>query len=82
MPFLETGLRDRKRVDSTTIITETPRLQLREYQADDVMALHVILSDPITMQFWPAPFTPEATSRWIERQMSSYAERGYENHCS
>jgi RimJ/RimL family protein N-acetyltransferase len=59
------------------IISETPRLQLREYQADDLMALHVLLSDPITMQFWPAPFTPEATSKWIERQMRSYAERGY-----
>jgi len=60
-----------------TIIAETPRLQLREYQADDLMALHVILSDAITMQFWPAPFTPEATTNWIERQIRSYVERGY-----
>lgn len=60
-----------------TVIIETPRLELREYQADAVMALHVILSDLITMQFWPAPFTPEATSKWIERQVGSYAERGY-----
>jgi [ribosomal protein S5]-alanine N-acetyltransferase len=60
-----------------TIITETPRLQLREYQTDDLMALHVILSDAITMQFWPAPFTPEATTNWIARQMRSYTERGY-----
>lgn len=59
------------------IITETPRLQLREYQPDDLMGLHVILSDAITMQFWPAPFTPEATRNWIERQIRSYAERGY-----
>lgn len=59
------------------IITETPALLLREYEADDVMSLHVILSDAITMQFWPAPFTPEATTNWIERQMRSYAERGY-----
>jgi [ribosomal protein S5]-alanine N-acetyltransferase len=59
------------------IIAETPRLQLREYQTDDLMGLHVILSDAITMQFWPAPFTPEATTHWIERQMRSYAECGY-----
>lgn len=60
-----------------TIAIETPRLRLREYQLDDIMALHVILSDPITMQFWPAPFTPEATTSWIERQMRGYRERGY-----
>jgi len=60
-----------------TIITETPRLLLREYQTDDLMPLHVILSDAITMQVWPAPFTPEATRNWIERQIRSYAERGY-----
>jgi|SRR5581483_3193119 len=56
---------------------ETPRLRLREYVPEDTMALHLILSDPITMQFWPAPFTPEATNAWIERQIRTYAERGY-----
>ena len=59
------------------IVAETPRTVLREYQDDDLMSLHVILSDSITMQFWPAPFTPEATTGWIERQIHSYAERGY-----
>ena len=60
-----------------TIVAETPRTVLREYQPDDLMPLHVIFSDPITMQFWPAPFTPEATTGWIERQMRSYEERSY-----
>ena len=60
-----------------TVIIETPRLRLREYVPDDAMALHVILSDPITMQFWPAPFTPEATTTWLARQLKLYAERGY-----
>lgn len=59
------------------IVMETPRTVLREYQTDDLMPLHVILSDPITMQFWPAPFTPEATTGWIDRQIRGYAERGY-----
>lgn len=59
------------------VIIETPRLLLREYVPDDMMALHVILSDPITMQFWPAPFTPEASAAWLERQIKMYAERGY-----
>jgi RimJ/RimL family protein N-acetyltransferase len=60
-----------------TVSIETPRLRLREYMPEDMMALHIILSDPITMQFWPAPFTPEATAAWIERQIRGYAERGY-----
>jgi len=59
------------------VIIETPRLRLREYEPDDLMALHVIVSDPITMQFWPAPFTPEATAAWLDRQFKLYAERGY-----
>ena len=40
---------------------ETQRLLLREYTMDDYDALHEILSDPETMQHYPAPFTPEKT---------------------
>src|SRR5689334_7461543 len=73
------GLRQARssKEEDMAIVTETPRTVLREYQLVDLMPLHVILSDPITMQFWPAPFTPEATTAWIERQMRSYEERGY-----
>ena len=58
-------------------VIETPRLALREYQPADHAALHAILSDPLTMKFWPAPFTPEQTEAWIARQIASYAAHGY-----
>ncbi len=29
------------------------------------------------MSFWPAPFTTEQTSQWIERSIKSYAENGF-----
>ena len=35
---------------------ETPRLILREYTPDDFDALYEIMSDPQTMQHYPAPF--------------------------
>lgn len=55
----------------------SPQLILRPYSIDDVDALHKILSDKITMSFWPAPFTKEQTSRWLERSIKSYAENGF-----
>ena len=58
-------------------VLETTRLRLRQHQPANHAALHAILSDPVTMQFWPAPFTPEQTQGWIERQVASYAARGY-----
>lgn len=58
-------------------VLETARLRLRQHQPANHAALHAILSDPVTMQFWPAPFTPEQTQGWIERQVASYAARGY-----
>ena len=35
---------------------ETERLLLREYTMDDLDSLYVILSDPETMQHYPAPY--------------------------
>lgn len=37
-------------------IIETERLILREYTTDDFAALYEIMSDPETMQHYPAPF--------------------------
>ncbi|MBS1967213.1 MAG: GNAT family N-acetyltransferase [Chloroflexi bacterium SZAS-1] len=59
------------------VAIETARLLLREYQPGDHAALHTLLSDPVTMQFWPAPFTPAQTEAWIERQLASYAAHGF-----
>jgi len=35
---------------------ETARLFIREYHLEDLSALHEILSDELTMSFWPKPF--------------------------
>lgn len=44
---------------------ETERLILREYTMGDFEALYEIVSDPETMQHYPAPFDIERTKGWI-----------------
>jgi ribosomal-protein-alanine N-acetyltransferase len=56
---------------------ETKRLLLREFLAEDLPVLHVILSDPITMSFWPEPFSLERTEEWIQRSIASYAKNRF-----
>lgn len=56
---------------------ETPRLILREYTPEDFTALYEILSDPVTMEHYPAPFTPEKTKRWIEWNLENYQRYGF-----
>lgn len=56
------------------IIIETKHLILREYTHNDIEALLSILSDPITMQFWPTPFDRKGTEKWIEFTLESYRE--------
>ena len=56
---------------------ETERLILREYTPDDYDALYEIMSDPETMQHYPAPFDEERTRRWIEWNLDNYAQYGF-----
>jgi len=56
---------------------ETKRLILRPPSLEDFEALHRIFSDPITMSFWPAPFTEEDTRRWISRSTQDHEETGF-----
>jgi RimJ/RimL family protein N-acetyltransferase len=56
---------------------QTPRLLLREPTFDDFDLLLPILSDPVTMSFWPAPFTEERIRAWIERSIASHAEHRF-----
>lgn len=58
-------------------ILETSRLILREFAIDDVDALARVLSDPETMQFYPAPFDRVGVEQWIERNRRRYAENGH-----
>ena len=51
---------------------ETARLLLREYKTDDLDDLYEILSDPETMQHYPAPFDREKTKNWIKWNLENY----------
>ena len=61
----------------TDPMIETERLLLREYTPDDFDALHEIMSDPETMQHYPAPFDEARTRRWIEWNIENYAQYGF-----
>lgn len=59
------------------IVVETERLILRHLREDDQEDLLRILSDPITMSFWPSPYTEEGTREWIARNRERYADLGF-----
>lgn len=42
---------------------ETERLLLRELTIDDVNDLHIILSDPESMEHYPQPYSLERSER-------------------
>ena len=46
---------------------EAERLILRNFTMNDFDALYGIVSDPETMQHYPAPFDEEKTRSWIKR---------------
>ncbi len=56
---------------------ETPRLLLREYASVDDPNLHSILSDALTMRFWPRPFSESDTQSWVGRAIASYSMNGF-----
>ena len=56
---------------------ETERLRLRKYTPDDFDALYEILSDPETMQHYPAPFDEERTRNWIRWNLDNYEKYGF-----
>jgi len=58
-------------------ILETPRLILREFRSDDADHLALILSDPETMRFYPAPFDRAGVEDWISRNLRRYQEHGH-----
>jgi len=56
---------------------ETERLVLRPPVPDDLEALHRILSDPVTMSFWPVSFSEGDTRRWISHSLQDHEEMGF-----
>jgi RimJ/RimL family protein N-acetyltransferase len=58
-------------------VLDTDRLILRKMNQTDFKALHDIYSDAKTMQFWPEPFTKDASRSWILQSMASYSHNGF-----
>ena len=57
---------------------ETPRLVLRPFDADDVPAAHVWMSDPAVMRFYPfADRTLDDTRKRIDRYRRHHEDRGF-----
>jgi len=59
-----------------TRILETERLILRKFLPEDADALARVLSDPVTMKYYPAPIDRVGTQQWIERNLRRYSEDG------
>lgn len=60
---------------SPVLITE--RLVLRPMREDDVPALMAVLSDPVQMAHYPAPFDRAGVERWVQRTHERYARDGF-----
>ena len=56
---------------------ETERLRLRPMEPGDLDPFHVVVSDPVSMRFYPKPFDREATRAWIERVRRRYEDHGF-----
>ena len=54
-------------------IIETNRLLLRELTLEDSDKLSLVLTDPVSMKFYPKPFTSEDVRNWI-RIMGRHSE--------
>jgi len=57
-------------------ILETTRLLLREFTPQDADALALVLSDPETMRYYPAPYDRAGVEQWIERNRQRYQDDG------
>src|SRR5712692_7024615 len=57
-------------------ILQTTRLLLREFTPEDADALALVLSDPETMRYYPAPYDRDGVEQWIERNRRRYQDDG------
>jgi [ribosomal protein S5]-alanine N-acetyltransferase len=62
---------------SSAVILETSRLLLRDFCREDADALALVISDPETMRFYPAPCDRTGVEQWIERNQRRYAKHGH-----
>ena len=54
-------------------ITETERLYLRKLRHGDEDEFKKVLSDPVSMQFYPHPFCDKEVERWVRWNLENYA---------
>ncbi len=55
----------------------TARLSLRPLTRGDDEALYAVLSDPVSMRFYPRPFSREMVRAWIDRNLERYEGDGF-----
>ncbi len=60
-----------------TYILKTARLQIRELNIFDVESLSKVLSDKISMQYYPKPFSSRGVENWINKNIDRYKIYGY-----
>ena len=58
------------------LVLESERLLFREWESKDMPRLKEILTDPTTMQFWPAPYDEAGIEKWRERAYERYRGTG------
>jgi RimJ/RimL family protein N-acetyltransferase len=58
-------------------VIATERLVLREWRDLDVEPFIEMNADPVVMEFFPEPYSPERTRRFVARIRECWAERGY-----
>ena len=59
------------------MILETKRLYLREMTDSDFDALAKVISDPVNMKYYEAPYDNEGVIRWISWCKSCYQKYGF-----
>ena len=54
----------------------TARTRIRPHTEEDIPVLLPIFGDPVTMAFWPQPFTAEQVGGWVRRAMAEHERTG------
>lgn len=55
---------------------ETNRLVLRPFRPSDADAMAKVLGDPVSMRFYPRPFSAEEAAAWVERNAARSQANG------
>lgn len=57
------------------IVATTERLRLRPWTRAEIAALTALLTDPVTMKHWPAPFDEDGARVWFDRATQHWSEK-------